>query len=117
MDAGLLVKVKSIFDGVFPIWRRPARSWNSSVESLCRKADGGMNRGGASAHRIDCCEYRQAAGANAEAVIRSVELIVQRRWQTFVPQTKTPASRRGLICQSAYKRINAGSVLRPGTCN
>jgi hypothetical protein len=28
-------KAKSIFGGVFLIWRRPARLWNSSTEKFC----------------------------------------------------------------------------------
>jgi hypothetical protein len=34
MDGELLEKTKSIFGGVFPIWPRPARSWNSSADKL-----------------------------------------------------------------------------------
>jgi hypothetical protein len=34
MDGELLEKTKSIFGGVFPIWPRPTRSWNSSAEKL-----------------------------------------------------------------------------------
>jgi hypothetical protein len=35
MDGELLEKAESIFGGVFLIWRRPARSWNSSTEKFC----------------------------------------------------------------------------------
>jgi len=34
MDGELLGKIKSIFGGVFPIWPRPASSWNTLAESL-----------------------------------------------------------------------------------
>jgi hypothetical protein len=41
MDGELLEETKSIIGGVFPIWPRPARSWNSLVEKFCnvQKAD------------------------------------------------------------------------------
>jgi hypothetical protein len=34
MDGELSEKAKSFFDGVFPIWPRPGRSWNSSAEKF-----------------------------------------------------------------------------------
>jgi hypothetical protein len=56
MDGELLEKVKSIFGGVFLIWRRPARSWNSSREKFCNPngEDADVRRGAA-----DRGEYRK----------------------------------------------------------
>jgi hypothetical protein len=67
MDGELLEKAKSIFGGVFLIWRRPARLWNSSTEKFCNPNGEDANaRGGAA----DRGEHRQAAGVIAKAVMR-----------------------------------------------
>ena len=62
MDGKLLEKAKFIFAGVFRIWRRPARSWNSSVGKFCHPDVKKLTRDKAA----DRGQYRQVAGAGAE---------------------------------------------------
>jgi hypothetical protein len=61
MDGELSEKVKSFFDGAFPIWPRPGRSWNSSAEKFHSPfgEDANAERRGAA----DRGEHRQAARA------------------------------------------------------
>jgi hypothetical protein len=66
MDGELLEKAKSIFGGVFLIWRRPARSWNSSTEKFCNPNGEDANPRRGAADRGEHCE----AGAIAESLKR-----------------------------------------------
>jgi hypothetical protein len=54
-----------------PVW--PVNNWPASDTDQTRTVGKNRLKSGAA----DCSRYRQAAGAFAEAVIRSVELIVQ----------------------------------------
>jgi hypothetical protein len=45
MGGEYLEKTKSIFGGVFQIWPRPARLWNSSVEKFCHPDQRKLRRG------------------------------------------------------------------------
>jgi len=64
MDGKLLEKAKFIFAGVFRIWRRPARSWNSSVGKFCHPDVKKLTRDKAA----DRGQYRQVARAGAEFI-------------------------------------------------
>jgi hypothetical protein len=59
MDGEFLEDTKSIFGGVFSIWPRPARSWNSSAEKFwnpnVQKADAGRDAEDRGEHRPLCC--------------------------------------------------------------
>jgi hypothetical protein len=60
MDGELLEKAKSIFGGVFLIWRRPARSWNSSTEKFCNPNGEDANPRRGAADRGDIAKLARA---------------------------------------------------------
>jgi hypothetical protein len=65
----------------------------------------------------DCSEHRQAAGALAEAVISSVELIVQPGAKDAVGVVALGPAKRIIIKNSLPRPTSSGRTERPIRCN